>query len=119
VTGHRRRKQEDDRGAVTVEAAIGLMALVMVLSLLLYGLTAAADQVRCVDAAREAARLTARGDVDLAEEAAARVAPVGAEIDVDIDGERIHVNVDASPLGDLLPGVHLHAEAFAVREPGG
>ncbi|MFL6120463.1 TadE family type IV pilus minor pilin [Actinophytocola sp.] len=116
---HRRGKRENDRGAVTVETAIGLTALFLVLGLLLYGVSAAADQVRCVDAAREAARLTARGDVDLAREAAARIAPAGAEVDVQIEGERVHVDVDATPAGDLLPGVHLHAEAFAVREPGG
>ena len=121
MTRRRRRKQADrnDRGAVTVEAAIGLAALFLALGLLLYGLAAAADQVRCVDAAREAARLIARGDEDQAREAVARIAPAGAEIDVDLDGERIHVSVHASPPGGLLPGVGLHAEAFAVREPGG
>ena len=117
--GQPRRKPNHDRGAVTVEAAIGLIALVLILGLLLYGLAAAADQVRCVDAAREAARLTARGDADLAKEAATRVAPADAAIKVDIEGERIHVTVDASPLDNLLPGIHLHAEAFAIREPDG
>ena len=51
-----------EAGAVTVEAAFAIAALVAVLVLCLAGLTAVAMQVRCIDAAREAARLAARGD---------------------------------------------------------
>ena len=46
---------------VTVEAAFAIAALVVVLVLCVSGLTAVSMQVRCVDAAREAARLAARG----------------------------------------------------------
>jgi Flp pilus assembly protein TadG len=49
-------------GASTVEAAIAIAALVVVLVLCLAGVSAVLMQVRCVDAAREAARLAARGD---------------------------------------------------------
>ena len=52
----------DDAGATTVEAAFGVATLVAVLMLCLAGITAVAQQVRCIDAAREAARLAARGD---------------------------------------------------------
>jgi hypothetical protein len=116
--GHRRRKP-DDRGAVTVEAAIALAAFVMFLGLALSGLVAAADHVRCIDAAREAARLTAQGEPGRAKQAAARIAPDNAEITIIRKGEYIEVDVHATPAGGLLPGVRLHAEAFAVREPGG
>jgi len=121
MTSHRRRRRRppNDRGAVTVETAIALSAFIVVLGLMMYGLMAVLDQVRCVDAAREAARLTARGEIDQAKDAAARIAPAGAEIRVDVEGEHIQVDVRASPLGDMVPGVELHAEAFAVREPGG
>jgi hypothetical protein len=34
-------------------------------------------------------------------------------------GEHIEVQVSATPAGGLLPGLHLQAEAFAVREPDG
>ncbi|MDM4141072.1 TadE family type IV pilus minor pilin, partial [Mycobacterium sp. FLAC0960] len=51
-----------DAGTSTVEAALGIAALVVVLVLCLAGVTAVSMQVRCVDAAREAARLAARGD---------------------------------------------------------
>ncbi|WP_263993341.1 TadE family type IV pilus minor pilin, partial [Mycolicibacterium fallax] len=47
----------DDRGAGTVEAALAIAALVTVLVLAVAGLGALSAQVRCVDAAREAARL--------------------------------------------------------------
>jgi hypothetical protein len=118
-TGRHRRRKQGDRGSVTVEAAIALTAFVVFLGLALGGLMAAADQVRCVDAAREAARIAARGELDRAKEAAARVAPPGAEITIGAEDEHIHVDVRAEPVGGLLPGVRLHAEAFAVREPGG
>src|ERR1700755_565651 len=49
-------------GGVTVEAAFAIAALVAVLMLCVSGLTAVSMQVRCVDAAREAGRLAARGD---------------------------------------------------------
>lgn len=51
------RRLSGDRGAVTVEAAIALFALVTVLALSFAGIAAVADQLRCTDAAREAARL--------------------------------------------------------------
>lgn len=113
------RRRPDDRGVATVEAAIVLAALVMLLGLALSGLAATADQVRCVDAAREAARLVARGEPEQAKVAAARIAPDGAEITINTEGEHIEVDIHAVPAGGLLPGLHLHAEAFAVREPDG
>lgn len=115
---HRRRKH-DDRGAVTVEAAIALAAFVMFLGLALSGLAAAADHVRCMDAAREAARLAAQGEPERAKYAAARIAPANAEITITTKGQHIEVDIHATPAGGLLPGIHLHAEAFAVREPDG
>ncbi|NEW58155.1 pilus assembly protein TadE, partial [Nocardia cyriacigeorgica] len=52
----------NDSGAVTVEAAIALAAIVVAVVLCIGALLAASTQVRCIDAAREAARLAARGD---------------------------------------------------------
>jgi hypothetical protein len=51
---------------------------VVVLVLCLAGVTAVSMQVRCVDVAREAARLAARGDERSAVEAARHIAPGGA-----------------------------------------
>ena len=56
---------------------MAIAALVVVLVLCLAGVTAVSMQVRCVDAAREAARLAARGDERNAVEAARRIAPGG------------------------------------------
>ena len=113
---HHRRKQ-NDRGAVTVEAAIALSAFATALAVTLGGMAAGVDQVRCVDAAREAARLTARGEQEQGKTAAARIAPPNAAIAVRIEGNQIEVDVHAAPINGLLPGLQLHAEAFAIREP--
>ncbi|MGH3517927.1 MAG: TadE family type IV pilus minor pilin [Haloechinothrix sp.] len=107
-----------DRGAVTVEAAVALFALVAVLGLTLAGLMAVADQLRCTDAAREAARLAARGDTDLVDDAVARIAPSGASWQLRQDRAGITVTVHARPAGGLLPGLRIRAQAFAVPEPG-
>ncbi|MDO3640326.1 TadE family type IV pilus minor pilin, partial [Mycolicibacterium arseniciresistens] len=45
-----------------MEAAFAVAAVVTVLVLCAAGVSAVAMQVRCLDAAREAARLAARGD---------------------------------------------------------
>ena len=71
----------DDRGAVTVEAALALCSLVIVLALALAAVYAVAAQLRCVDAAREAARLTARGEQARAEQLAKKIAPRGAAVE--------------------------------------
>lgn len=107
-----------DRGAVTVEAAIALFALVAVLALSFTGIVAVSDQLRCTDAAREAARLAARGEPGRAREAVARIAPEGARLDLTTQDGGITVVVHAEPAGGLLPGVQLRGEAFAVPEPG-
>ncbi|MBP1817783.1 hypothetical protein J3E61_001346 [Mycobacterium sp. OAE908] len=80
------------------------------------GLTAVSMQVRCVDAAREAARLAARGDDGSAAVAAQRIAPDGAAVQLRRDGELVVASVTArSP---LLPGVTIAADAVAALEPG-
>jgi Flp pilus assembly protein TadG len=107
-----------DRGAATVEAAIALCALVVVLGLMLGGVAAVADQLRCTDAAREAARLLARGQRQRAEDAARNIAPHAARLTVRGEGDTVTAEVFAEPLGGLLPGVHLRGEAYAVLEPG-
>lgn len=107
-----------ERGAVTVEAAIALAALLTVLGFTMVGLAAVTDQIRCTDAAREAARLIARGEPELADQAVDRIAPSGARWDIDHESEGFAVTVSAVPAGGLLPGVTARAEAFAVLEPG-
>ncbi len=105
----------DDRGSVTVEAALALCSLVVVLALVL---AAVAAQLRCVDAAREAARLTARGEQTRAADLARRIAPRGAVVAVTVRGDEVTARVSANPVAGLLPGVQVGAEAAAVLEPG-
>ncbi|MGH3514912.1 MAG: TadE family type IV pilus minor pilin [Pseudonocardiaceae bacterium] len=107
-----------DRGSVTVEAALALCSLVAVLALVLAAVSAVAAQLRCIDAAREAARLTARGEQDRAENIARRIAPRGAVVAVTVRGDEVIARVSANPAAGLLPGVDVGAEAAAVLEPG-
>ena len=97
---------------VTVEAAIAVCALLVVMALAAAGLTAVIEQMRCTDAAREAARLTARGERQRGEAAAGQIA-VGATVEFQVEGDAVRVVVrKKGPLG--LP---LSARAFAVVEP--
>jgi Flp pilus assembly protein TadG len=107
-----------DEGSVTVEAALGLAALTVVTVLLLAGLTVLTGQLRCTDAAREAARLLARGQPQEAAAAVHAIAPPGANLNIQQAGDAITVKVTAQPAGGLLPAVHLNATAYAVAEPG-
>lgn len=118
ATRRGRRKPDRDAGAVTVEAAIALGAFVAVLALALGAISAAIDQLRCIDAAREAARLVARGESERARAAAARIAPTSANVAITVRGDTIEVDVRAKPVNGLLPGVQLHGAAYAIAEPG-
>lgn len=99
-----------------MEAAFAIAAVVTVLVLCAAGLSALAMQVRCIDAAREAARLAARGDERSASDVARRVAPDGAAVEIRRDGDLVVARVTARP--GLLPGVAVAAEAVSAAEPG-
>jgi len=105
-----------DRGAVTVEAALALCTLTLVVALAVGAIIAAAMSVRCTDAARELVRLAARGEPDRGRAVAARLAPANARIELVVRGDEVIGEVTAAPLR-LLP-VHLTGRAMAVLEPG-
>ncbi|TWH23681.1 hypothetical protein L618_001100000150 [Rhodococcus rhodochrous J45] len=107
----------EDEGGVTVEAALAVASLVTVLVLCLGAVLGIAYQVRCHDAAREAARLAARGDQARAVDVATRVAPPDARVAVREEMDLIVAVVTAE--SPLLPLLTLTAEAVAVREPEG
>jgi hypothetical protein len=109
---------ERDAGAVTVEAALALTSLVVVVVLAVGAVLTAAGQLQCIDAAREAARLTARGEPQRARDVAARLAPDGAHVDVTVDGDEVRVQVEAGLFGGRLGGLRTHARAVAIMEPG-
>ncbi|MDD7920861.1 TadE family type IV pilus minor pilin [Actinomycetospora callitridis] len=106
-----------DAGSVTVEAAFAVGSLVVVLAVVLAAMGAVVLQLRCVDAATEAARLGARGDPDAARRAAARLLPDGAEVVLETRGDDVVARVRAAPLGSALPALRVGAEAVAAREP--
>lgn len=114
----RSRRPDRDAGAVTVEAAIALGAFVTVLALALGAISAAIDQLRCIDAAREAARLVSRGEPDRARVVAGEIAPTSANVGITVRGDTIQVDVRAVPVNGLLPGLELHGAAYAIAEPG-
>nr|WP_131813008.1 TadE family type IV pilus minor pilin [Mycolicibacterium peregrinum] len=98
-----------------MEAAFAITSLVAVLVLCVGGLGAVGMQIRCIDAAREAARLAARGEGDTATAAARRIAPSGAVVHLARDGGLVVARVSAAT---ALPGFTVSAEAAAVPEPG-
>ncbi|MGE2717582.1 TadE family type IV pilus minor pilin [Mycolicibacterium litorale] len=99
-----------------MEAAFAIAAVVVVLAMCVAGLSAVGAQVRCIDAAREAARLAARGDERSATEVAARIAPEGAAVDLQWDGELAVARVSSRT--PILFGVEIAARAVAAAEPG-
>ncbi|WP_024441734.1 MULTISPECIES: TadE family type IV pilus minor pilin [unclassified Mycobacterium] len=103
-----------DTGASTVEAAFALATLVCVLVFCLAGITAVSAQIRCVDAAREAARLAARGDASAVAVVVRRIAPDGATVRLRSEGDVVVARVTARPA--LLPGLAISAEAVSAVE---
>jgi hypothetical protein len=98
-----------------VEAAIGVVTLVSVLVLCLAGVTAVSVQIRCIDAAREAARLAARGDERSAVSTARGIAPSGAVVQLRGDGDYVVATVTARSA--LLPALGITATGVSAVEP--
>ena len=116
-----RRRIRGDRGMVTAETAMVLPALVVVVCVAVSAIAVATAQLRCVDAAREAARAAARGEgASVVRTFAAQAAPGSARVSVSLVGDRAQVTVTATlhPLGRLLPEISVRARAVGVREPG-
>ncbi len=111
------QRLDGDAGAVTVEAAFGVAALVAVLVMCAAGIQAVSMQVHCVDASREAARLAARGDDADARTVARRLAPPGATVEVRHDGGYVVARVTAT--SRLLPAIAIAAESISAMEPEG
>ena len=107
----------DDRGSVTAELAVALPVLVLLLIAALSSVNAVLLDLRCFDAAREAARAAARGEAGVA--AGERVAPPGAVVSVQVRGDEVQavVRMTVEPLGGRLPGFDIAATAIAAVEP--
>jgi TadE-like protein len=108
---------------VTVETAVAFPALILLLATAVWGVSAAAAQVACVDAARAGARAAARGEpLSEVRAVARRAAPPGASVWIGRDARSTRVVVRASvrpPVRGLFPALRLSAQAAAATEPEG
>jgi Flp pilus assembly protein TadG len=110
-----------EHGMVTAETAVVLPVLLLVLAGAVAAVTLVAAHLKCVDAAREAARAAARGeDVAAVMAIAGRAGPRGAGGIVSTSGDEVTVTVRARirPLGPVPLRVTVSATAVAVLEPG-
>ncbi|MFC5265233.1 TadE family type IV pilus minor pilin [Kribbella qitaiheensis] len=117
-------RRRGDRGTVTAEVAILLPVLVgvMILGLSMVGVVTA--NIRCIDAARDAARATARGEpLASAQHLGQRAAPPDSTITITQQDAEVQVLVTSKPhlslpvVGGLLE-VPVRAEATVQTEPG-
>lgn len=104
----------------TAELAIALPAVVLVLALCLTAMAYGIDQVRCVDAARVAARAASRGEPPaLVRELAEQRAPANSTVTVSDVAGGVVVQVEALPRITLLPSIPgATGRAEARWEPG-
>lgn len=116
-------RRERERGSVTAEAAVLLPVLFVVLAATIGVLLCVAAQLKCVDAARAAARVAARGDADaLVRSTAERLSPSEATVGIYPAGDTVEVVVSARvrPFGNVLrvlPPIAVSGRAVAAVEP--
>lgn len=114
------RGQVDERGYVTAESALLLPILLAVGYALALVVLLAADQIRCADAAWEAARQLARGVPESQLPGlTARLAPDGSRASAWSSGGVLTVEVDRdqSIASRLLPSIRIAATATVPCEP--
>ncbi|WP_372592917.1 TadE family type IV pilus minor pilin [Actinotalea sp.] len=105
---------------MTVELALGLPVLVLLVAVVLVTTAAGLGTLRCADAARTAARVAALGQTDVqVVEAARRVAGPAARVGVRRDGGWVEVEVTASAVGGWFTGgpLAITGTATAWAEP--
>ncbi|WP_371177296.1 TadE family type IV pilus minor pilin [Buchananella felis] len=110
-------RAKPERGSVTVEFALGFLALAAVVVLVLSSFTLAAAKLRVAEATRTAARLASL-DVSSQEvtQAARRIAPQ-VSVSVSVQGEWVLVSVSApAPHPARWFGLELSSQVWALRE---
>ena len=112
-----RRIVDDESGMVTIEGAYAISAVVIVVILAVGVVTAVTTQIRCTDAAREVARLSAAGDAS-GREVAQRLVGDGARVSISDADDRVVV-VEVRSGVAMLPGLTVSARAVAAKEPTG
>ncbi len=110
-----------ERGMVTAETATVLPLLIALTLCLVWLISLGIAQVRCLDAAREAARLVARGDAAEAQAMARQAAPAGADVTIADSGGLVTVTVSVQarmqlPLLARLPAIEISARAVSALE---
>lgn len=114
-----------ESGAVTAETAVMLPILAVFTVGMAWLVSLGVTQVRTQDAAREAARVIARGDPAATGTGyARRVAPPGSRVTVEKSHESVVVTVRAPVRGPggffaFLPEFDVHAQSVAARERSG
>lgn len=107
-----------EHGGVTVELAIGMVAVVALLGLVLGLVAAGVAQIRCTDAARAGARAASLGQDDGAvARVVTRVAGDAAAVAVSRDGGWVDVSVRLPVAGGVLGGLSARATAGLPAEP--
>lgn len=118
------RVKRTDQGTVTAESVVVLPVLVLVAVSLIWLVSLGVVQIRAVDAARETARVVARGESTQAGiSVGSRVAAPGSTISVSLGEQQVVVRVVSRVRGPgrllaALGSVELTAQAIAAREPG-
>ncbi len=114
----RSRTAARDRGMVTAELAACLPVLVLLVAVSLSAVTVADVRLRVDDAAREAARAAARGDVPAALRLAEAAAP-GVRIALSSAAGIVTVSatLQVHLLAQALPAVTVTEHAVAAVEP--
>ena len=103
---------------VTAEMAAALPVLVLLVAVALAAVSVSAQRVRAQDAAREAVRAAARGDLASARRFGQLTAP-SASISIAQSGDRVsaQARLVVHPLAGWLPGVTIVERAVAAAEP--
>lgn len=105
----------DERGSATVELALALPAVALLLAAVLVLTSASVGQLRCADAARAGARAAALGEEPAEVRAIVeRVAGTGAVISVDAGDAWVTVTVSRAVVAGPFAGSPLRAQASAV-----
>ncbi|NIZ91589.1 TadE family type IV pilus minor pilin [Kineococcus rubinsiae] len=113
-------RRRDDRGSATLELAVAMPAVVLLLAVVLGAADVVVAQVDCVDAARAGARAAARGETAAVVRASAQsLAPAGASVAVRGGAGTVVVEVTSrrAVLGRLGGAVLTGATARAAVEP--
>jgi len=110
-----------ERGFVTAETAMVMPTLMGLGLALVLIVVAAATQLRCADAAWEAARGLARGEpAEYADKVVDRLGPPDASVSIEtVDGSvLVRVSAQLAIGGALIPVLHVEGHARLTCEPG-